>query len=132
MDNGRRKDWREFETTEDAARRLLRVLDERTKKKLSGGFGVPEQIQDPRQCVPADRESAAPNQGNQGVCMLDGSAPSAVAGGDYDGCDVGEVGCAGPVEPDDVTMRSPATNADSNRHVLTTGLEGNRAVRWGK
>lgn len=54
MVEGRRKDWRELESMEDAARRLLQELDERTQRKaterktLAGGVRLgPAEIRDP-------------------------------------------------------------------------------------
>ncbi|RWO22841.1 hypothetical protein [Mesorhizobium sp.] len=128
----RRKDWRETESLEDAARRLIGVMDERAnaKKTLAGGVLGPAEIRDP---APTVLEKVADSENDWGLSSFDRCPPVAAAGEDGSGLGAGGVGCAGPVEPDDVTMRPPATSADSNRYDFTTGPEGqSRAVRWGK
>jgi len=58
MDNGRQKGWRELESTEDAARRLLAVLDERSKREtLAGSVRLgPAEIADQPAVSPAEAE----------------------------------------------------------------------------
>lgn len=108
---------------EAAARRLLAEWDERiAKKKAAERLEASAQIADPARSL---LEKAADSETGLG---FDRCPPVSAAGGVYDGFVAGEVECAGPVEPDDVPMRSPASNADSNRHLLTTGR--GRAVRW--
>jgi hypothetical protein len=120
------------------AQRLLQRLDERSKRPPAERAG---QIRD----QPQSTAGGADGEIDKGLCTIDrrpqhatpgGQSSDHVAGtGHGNGLVAGEVRYAGPVEPDDVTMRSPAyPNADSNRHLLTTGLEGpqSRAVRWGK
>lgn len=85
MSSSNERDWRETESMEDAARRLIGVMDERAKRKtLSGGDLGPEQIQDPREHVPASREKAGANQSDG---PLDGSRPIAATGGECSGSD---------------------------------------------
>ncbi|RTM07433.1 MAG: hypothetical protein EKK31_11775 [Hyphomicrobiales bacterium] len=67
MDSRRQKrpDWRETESLSDAASRLLRVLDERKKRRLAGAE-TPAEIQQSRTYVPAypgenGREASAKN-----------------------------------------------------------------------
>ncbi|PAQ03700.1 hypothetical protein CIT25_04070 [Mesorhizobium mediterraneum] len=127
----RRKDWRETESLEDAARRLLAKMDERANaKKQAGGKLGPALIAYPALKL----EKEGPGQSDRGVRTLNGPVPIAAAGEVGSGLDAGEVKCVGPVEPNEVTMRSPAPDADSNRYMFTTGLEGSqsRAVRRGK
>jgi hypothetical protein len=44
MSSTQRKDWREEETLEEAARRLIGVMDERAKRRLAGGQNGPAEI----------------------------------------------------------------------------------------
>jgi hypothetical protein len=54
MNNDRRRDWRELESTADAVRRLTAIIDERNAKKRASGALRPDKIQD-RQQSPAEK-----------------------------------------------------------------------------
>lgn len=56
---------------EDAARRLIGVMDERAKKRLAGGRKGPAEIADPQQS-PAERVA---DSENMGLGMLDRCPP---------------------------------------------------------
>ncbi|RWO34760.1 MAG: hypothetical protein EOS10_00205 [Mesorhizobium sp.] len=123
---------------EEAARRLIGVMDERAnaKKRLSGGQRGPEEIQESSEALekrPAASQVWGAQAAGQFTPPREEGSDHVAEGENGNGCFADGVGCAGPVEPDDVTMRPSATSADPNRYVFTTGPEGqSRAVRWGK
>jgi len=142
----RRKDWRESESIEDAAARLLAVLEQRAKKRrLAGGHERPAEIQQSRTYVPAypgENGGQSPSA-HKGYEALKSSGRQSTQPWE-EGCDhtagswengsglvADGVMCVGSTEPDEVTMRPSAPGADSNRHDFTTGVEV-RAVRRGK
>jgi hypothetical protein len=146
MGNERQKGWREYETYEDAARRLLAELDERSKKRktlAAGEAGGGTNCSSKGVCPCASLEKSGLANRTNGPHAIDASPqfsqpredgcdPVASKGFSGNGLDADGVVCVGSGEPDEVTMRPSAPSADSNRHVFTTGLEGHRAVRWGK
>ena len=128
--------WRETESLEEAARRLIGVMDERAKKRLSGRLQAPEKFQGDSR-VPSSRESAAPNQSNQGVGMLDGSAPIADAGrsgGSGLGC--GQVACNRKCRPlegfQGSSIACPLTDADTIASGFSMPDLNGKAHRRGK
>ncbi|TIM14484.1 MAG: hypothetical protein E5Y67_12460 [Mesorhizobium sp.] len=132
------RNWRETEKPADAARRLTAIIDERNerRKALAGGKLGPAHIQESSEALEKRPEESkvwgARSSGLFTPPREEGSDHVA-EGENGNGCFADGVGCAGPVEPDDVTMRPSATSADPNRYVFTTGPEGqSRAVRWGK
>lgn len=118
MGNGRAKGWRELETYEEAAVRLLRVLDERVKKRAAGAQS-PAQITDQPAVSLAKAEKEGPSWSDKGDRTLDGSAPITGAGGDCAGWSADGVECVGPVEPNEVLMRPSAPAAESNQYTFT-------------
>lgn len=77
--------WRDFETMEEAASRLLRVLDERVKnrKTLAGGDVGPAQIADQsdRSLVSAEKAAEPAWNANKRCPALDRLAPPVAAAG---------------------------------------------------
>ena len=146
MNNDRRRDWRELESTADAVRRLTAIIDERNaKKRRLAGAEMPAEIQQSRTYVPAypgENGGQSPSA-HKGYEALKGSGRQSTQPWE-EGCDhtagswengsglvADGVMCVGSTEPDEVTMRPSAPGADSNRHDFTTGVEV-RAVRRGK
>ena len=72
MESRNERNWRETESMEDAARRLIGVMDERAKKRqqASGRLEAPEQIQK----RPADER-------NQGVSLTQSAGQYTAAKG---------------------------------------------------
>src|SRR5690349_11196803 len=70
MSGGQRKDWREYETMEDAARRLIGVMDERAKRKAAGSLGV-----EPAEILnrPLSPDENGPSESDRGSGSLDRS-----------------------------------------------------------
>jgi hypothetical protein len=91
----RRKDWREEESLEDAARRLWRDWDERKAKKAAECLDNSAQIQGSRTPVPACREkSGRDSERKQGstALKLPGRQLTLPQGGGIGGDPVAEVG----------------------------------------
>jgi len=135
MNNDRRRDWRELESTADAVRRLTAIIDERNAKKRASGAQRPDKIQD-RQKSPAEKwpepsdkvGNIAPGSGQSTQPWEEGCDHTAGSGENGSGLVADGVMCVGSTEPDEMTMRPSAPGADSNRHDFTTGVEV-RAVR---
>lgn len=135
----REPNWRETESTEDAARRLLAVLDERSRRnKASGRLQAPEQIQKSEAaspCVALEKRPA--DERNQGSASLQSAGQLTVAWVEgEDGNGLGADGVDhGPVEPGDVLKHPSATSADLFQDAFTNNGSGVRReagdVRWG-
>ncbi|TPN03830.1 hypothetical protein FJ973_29755 [Mesorhizobium sp. B2-1-3] len=126
-------EWNEQDTRD--AQRLCRVLMERTEKRrrLAGGLEGPAEIHK-SSASPLEKGADGEKSGLGSGALDPRRQQSTVANGEVfrgNGLGVDGVECVGSTEPDEVTMRPSTSSADSNRHMFTTGLEGNRAVRWG-
>jgi len=63
MSNGRTKGWRELESFEEAAARLIGVMDERKRKRLAGSLNAPAEIMD-QQRSPAENAAGEKLEGS--------------------------------------------------------------------
>jgi hypothetical protein len=134
METGRRKDWREEETIDQAVRRLIGVMDER-KKKASEGLDTSEKFADQPAVSLAQAEKEGPSWSDQGDSTLDSSAPITGAGGVYAGFDSG---CGQVVvhrksrpceDVQGVTIACPLTEADTIAGGFTVPYANGNAPR---
>lgn len=142
MSGEKRKDFREFETMEEAARRLIGVMDERKKRRLAGGLEGPAEIRNQPAVSPAKAEN-----GGQSPSACVGSAalkssgrqstPPRGGNGDDHVANHGQGGSNGLVAGGvdgllrariDVAMRPPAQPcAGSNSDGFTIDAGGTKA-----
>lgn len=126
MSNEQRRGWRELETYEEAAVRLLRVLNERTeKRKVAGHLKAPAEIQGSCESLQEKRPEPSNMVGN--IAAGSGQFTDAEGGADSSGLD-GWRGLS-PVETRcDAFMRPPAQPcAGSNESGFTVDAGGPRA-----